>query len=133
MQTRIIDEADIDLQLDQSIRDLLVVAFPHASQTFAAARRWRGSVPLFSVVIHDHDVLCAHLAVVDRTIRAADQTLRVAGVALVAVAPACRGRRLIDGALAAAMHEAAARTFDCGFLFTHRPTNQIYARNGWLE
>ena len=133
MQTRIIDEEDIDPRLDQAIRDLLVLCFPHRREVFSAARRWRGNVPLYSVVVQDHDVLCANVAVVDRTIRVADRLLRVAGVALVAVAPAFRGRRLIDGALVAAMKEAAARKFDCGFLFTHRPTNRIYARNGWIE
>lgn len=133
MQTRVINEEDIDPRLDKAIRDLLVLSFPHRREVFSAARRWRGHVPLYSVIIQDHDVLCANLAVVDRTIRVGDETLRVAGVALVAVAPAFRGRRLIDGALAAAMKEAAARRFDCGFLFTHRPTNRIYARNGWIE
>jgi len=133
VQTLIVEEKDIDSGLDRDIRDLLVLCFPHVRDTFATARRWRGHVPLYSVILKDDDVLCAHVAVVDRAIQAGNQTVRVAGVALVCVTPCLRGRRLVDGALGASMKEAADRKFDCGLLFTHSPTNRIYARSGWIE
>ena len=133
MKTSIINETDVTPALDQSIRDLLAVAFPNIRDTFAITRRYLGHVPLYNVIIEDQDVLCAHIAVIDRTIRVGSRPLRVAGLALVAVAPAYRGRRLVDVALAAAMQEAARRDFDCGFLFTHSPTDRIYARNNWIQ
>ena len=133
MKIRIVDEKDIEPTLDQAIRDLLVVCFPHVREIYAVARRWRGNVPLYSVLLEDSDALCGHVAVVDRTIRVGSEPLRVAAIGNVAVKPACRGRRLVDGVLAAAMEEAGRRGFDCGFLFTHPPTDRIYARNGWIE
>ena len=133
METFVIDECDIDEHLDEAIRDTLILCFPHRTETFSRARRWRGNTPLFNVVVRDGEIVCGYLAVVDRTIQVGDKDVRVAAVGLVGVAPAFRRRRLIDSALAAAMKEALRRRFPFGLLFTHRPTNRIYARNGWLE
>jgi nodulation protein A len=133
MNAFVIDECDVDAEMDAAIRRTLSVCFPHRAETFAEGRRWRGNIPLFNSIIVADDAVCAHVAVVDRTIRAGLTDVRVAAVGMVAVAPACRGRRLVDGALSAAMAEAARRGFELGMLFTHSPTDGIYARNGWRE
>jgi predicted acetyltransferase len=133
METFVIDECDIDEHLDEAIRDTLVLCFPHRRETFSRARRWRGNTPLFNVVVRDGEIVCGYLAVVDRTIQVGPDKVRLAAVGLVGVAPVYRGKRLIDSALAAAMKEALRRRFPFGLLFTTRPTNRIYARNGWIE
>ncbi len=133
METFVIDECDIDEHLDEAIRDTLILCFPHRRETFSRARRWRGNTPLFNVVVQDGEIVCGYLAVVDRTIQVGPDKVRLAAVGLVGVAPVYRGKRLIDRALAATMKEALRRRFPFGLLFTHRPTNRIYARNGWLE
>lgn len=133
MKTYVVDERDVTPELDESIRMMLTLCFPHRKDTFAKERRWRGNEPLFNAIVEDGEIICGYVAVVDRTIRIGDTKARVAGVGMVAVVPLWRGRRLIDKALTAAMDEAAKRDFDFGFLFTHRPTNKIYERNGWLD
>jgi len=133
METLVIDECDVDRKLDEAIRTTLTLCYPHRRETFAKERRWRGNTPLLNAIVRDGEIVCGYAAVVDRTIRIGNTHLRVAGVGMVAVAPAFRGRRLIDGALSAAMKEALNRGFAFGLLFTHRPTNRIYARNGWIR
>ncbi len=133
METFVIDECDIDEHLDEAIRTTLTMCYPHRTETFSKARKWRGNTPVLNAIVREGDIVCGYVAVVDRTIRIGDKDVRVAGVGLVGVAPAFRGRRLIDSALAAAMKEALHRRFPFGLLFTHRPTNSIYARNGWIE
>jgi len=133
METFVIDECDIDEHLGEAIRDMLILCFPHRRETFSRACRWRGNTPLFNVVVRDGELVCSYLAVVDRTIQVGPDKVRLASVGLVGVAPVYRGKRLIDSALSAAMAEAQERKFHFGLLFTHRPTNSIYARNGWLE
>jgi nodulation protein A len=133
MKTYIIDESDVTPELDESIRMTLTLCFPHRKDTFSKERRWRGNEPLFNAIVEDGEIVCGYVAVVDRTIRIGNSNVRVAGVGMVAVAPLWRERRLIDNALAAAMDESKKRGFDFGFLFTHRPTNKIYERNGWLD
>ena len=133
MNTYIVDESDVTPKLDESIRMTLTLCFPHRKDTFVTERRWRGNEPLFNAIVEDGETVCGYVAVVDRTIRIGDRNVRVAGVGMVAVAPLWRGRRLIDNALTEAMEEAKKRSFDFGFLFTHRPTNKIYDRNGWID
>ncbi len=133
METFVIDECDIDEKLDEAIRIALALCYPHRRETFSKERRWRGNTPLLNAVVRDGEIVCGYVAVVDRTIRVGDKDVRAAGVGMVGVAPAFRGRKLIDSALSAAMAEAQERKFDFGLLFTHRPTNGIYARNGWIE
>lgn len=133
METFVIDECDIDEHLDEAIRTALALCYPHRRETFSKERRWRGNTPLLNAVVRDGEIVCGYVAVVDRTIRIGDKDVRAAGVGMVGVTPAFRGKRLIDSALSAAMAEAQERKFHFGLLFTHRPTNSIYLRNGWLE
>lgn len=133
MKTYIIDESNVTPELDESIKMTLTLCFPHRKDTFSKVRKWRGNTPLFNVIVEDTERVCGHVAVVDRTIRIANTKVRVAAVGMVAVAPLYRGRHLIDNALTAAMDEAKKRSFDFGFLFTHRPTKKIYERNNWID
>ena len=82
VQTFVIDECDIDEHLDEAIRDTLILCFPHRTETFSRARRWRCNTPLFNVVVRDGEIVCGHLAVVDRTIQIGSDKVRIAAVGL---------------------------------------------------
>ena len=133
MELRILKESQVTKSLDEEIRKNLVISFPHNKDIFSHSRKWRGNVPFYNIVLLDGDIVCAHVAVVDRTILAGTANVRVAGVANVFVMPGYRGKGLSDKVLIAAMAEAKKLDFDCGLLFTVENTTHIYTRNGWLK
>ena len=133
MELRILKESQVTQSLDEEIRKNLVISFPHNEDIFSHSRKWRGNVPFYNVVLLDGDIVCAHVAVVDRTILAGGTNLRVAGVANVFVLPGYRGKGLSDKILITAMAEAKKLEFDCGLLFTGENIKHIYTRNGWLR
>jgi len=81
----------------------------------------------------DAPIVAAHVAVVDRTIRVGDASVRAAGIAQVAALPPYRKTGLIDRVLARTIDEAMQRGFDMGLLFCREPVRRVYERNGWID
>ena len=131
MELRIVDEADMTASLDAAIREALCACFPKDRAAFSRTRAWHGIAPVFSETLEAGREVVAHAGVVDRTVRAGDRQVRVAGVQNVCVLPGHRGRGLFRRVMAAAMEQAAARGFDCGLLFCDRGIEKLYARLGW--
>jgi predicted N-acetyltransferase YhbS len=133
MNVRIVDENDVDDVLDAGIKSILIKCFPHNKEKFSKARKWRGNVALYNAVIEIDDVVCGHIAVVNRTIEVGGEPLRVAGVGNVCVLPEHQGTGISDAMLKTVMEEASKRQFELGFLFTTEAIKKVYARNGWIE
>lgn len=132
-QLRVFTECEINESLDASIRAGLVICFPHREVEFGQCRALGLNVPCYTAVMAEGDNAVGQVAVMDRTIRVGDETVRVAGVANVFVLPEYRGNGHVDKMLEVAMEEAKNRGFEFGFLFTHAPLDRIYARNGWVD
>ena len=132
MRIEVIDESAVTPDLDTAIRRTLVVCFPHSAGVFGQSRCWRGNRPLWSIVARA-GVVAAHVAVIDRTIRVGEETVRVAGVGNVCALPEYRKTGLIDKVLASAAQETRRRGFDLGLLFCREPVKEVYFRNGWIE
>ena len=133
MNLRILKEGQIDETLDTAIKQSLAKCFPDIEDIFLQTRAYRNNVPLYTVILQQKDIVCDHLAVVERTIAADNDKYRVAGVANVCVLPEYRNKGLSDKILQAATEEAQKYDFDFGLLFTNKKITYIYARNGWLE
>ena len=133
MNIRIVYENDVDDALDAAIKSILGECFPHNKDKFSKARRWRGNVALYNAVVEADDIVCGHIAVVDRTVTVGNEPLHVAAVANVSVLPEYRGTGLSDIMLKAVMAEAKRGPFDVGLLFTTELIKKVYARNGWIE
>jgi len=132
MDPRIVLEAEIDAALDQAIRDGLCRCFPDDCEVFSRTRAWHGSGPAWSVVVEGDDGrVIAHVGIVDRTITAGGQPVRVAGIQNVFVVPEGRGKGLCDLVMNAAMVEAGRRGFDVGLLYCVPNLEKVYARCGW--
>ena len=138
-QLRIVEETDVDPGLNDAIVDILAECFPHWRQVYGKQRKWRGNVPLFSLVLQDdggsgwNGRVYAHLCVVERRITVGGKELRIAGIANVGVLPEYRGKRHIGRLLRNAMKEAEKRNLDVGMLFAQEAVKKVYARNGWVE
>ncbi|MBN1816980.1 MAG: GNAT family N-acetyltransferase [Sedimentisphaerales bacterium] len=131
MEIRILDEQAVTPEMDAAIRKTLAACFPLNQDQFAKTRQWRGNIPLFSVVARDAGGIAAHAAVVDRTIRVGDTSLRIAGFGNVCALPEYRKTGLIDQVLKRAVEEARQRKFPVGLLFCRDYVRAVYERNGW--
>jgi predicted N-acetyltransferase YhbS len=131
VRLRVLKELEIDEALDAAIRQMLVSCFPRDKSVYSHTRVWHGSTPAFTVLIEKAGQVVAHLCLIDRVIRVADQQLRVAGVGNVCVLPDYRGKGLSGRILKAAMKYAGQAGFDWGLLFTSEGVKKVYARNGW--
>jgi predicted N-acetyltransferase YhbS len=132
MDIRIMPEHAITPTQDRAIRELLCACFPADAASFNRSRGWHASMPLYSILLDNNGILCAHVGVVDRTIRAGNEPVRVAGIQNVGVHPACRGQGLADRIMIAAMNEARTRGFDCGLLYCVPRLEKVYQRTGWI-
>lgn len=133
MQTRIVDESQIDEKLDAELRRGLSFAFPRYGERFDSCR-YIACEPAYRGIIQDGDAVVAQVAIIDRTVTVGGQSLRVAGVGLVYVLGEYRGQGHSGSALAAAMGEAKRRGYDFGMLFTGiEAVKRVYLANGWLE
>jgi GNAT superfamily N-acetyltransferase len=121
----------MDPATDGRIRDGLCACFPPDRPVFSRTRAWHGSAPSYSVLLEDGGRLVAHAGIVDRTVRVADASYRVAGVQNVFVLPPYRGRALSARVLTVAMEEAERRGMDCGLLFCVPALQGVYQRAGW--
>ena len=133
MNPQLLSESDIDAELDAEIRKLLCACFKKDEQIFSKTRHWNNCSPSFSLILRDGDRIAAHVAVIDRTISAGLEQIRVAGIGNVCTLPDYRGRNLSGRLLATAMSEAEKRRFDCGLLFCAPELKKVYTRNGWIE
>ncbi|MBN2455354.1 MAG: GNAT family N-acetyltransferase [Sedimentisphaerales bacterium] len=133
MKLQILKENQIDETLDTAIKQSLARCFPDIEDIFLQTRAYRNNVSLYTVILQQKDIVCAHLAVVERTITAGSDKYLVAGVANVCVLPEYRGKGFSDKILQAAAEEAKKYDFDFGLLFTNKKIKYIYARNGWRE
>jgi GNAT superfamily N-acetyltransferase len=131
MHLRVVDETQIDAQLDERIRQGLCVCFPPDVAVFRRTRHWHGVPPAFCVIAEAAEQVVAHAAVVDRTIRVGQRSVRVAGLQNVFVLPPYRGQGLSDRVVAIAMEESGRRGFEYGVLFCRTTLERVYARCGW--
>ena len=131
MGLRIVKESQISAELDETIRDGLCICFPKDRAVYSQTRDWHGSKPAWSVFIEDDDRIIAHTSIVDRTILAGCESVRVAGVENVYVLPEYRGKGFSGQVLEAAMAEAKRLDYDLGLLFCVSGIEKIYSRCGW--
>jgi len=131
MQTRVVDEKDVDAILDQRIREGLCISFPRDASVFSRNRAWHGSAPAWNVILEQDDRIIAHCGIVDRTIKVGNEFLHIAGVQNVYVMPTFRGKGFCDGVMNSAMGDAGRRGYDCGLLFCVPELEKVYARCGW--
>ena len=131
MNTRIVNEKDVTPELDQAVREGLCVCFPPDVPVFSHTRAWHGSGPAWSVIIEKEGVIEAHVGVIDRKIKAGDEPIHVAGIQNVFVIPKLRDTGLSKIIMDAAMAEADARGYDCGFLFCVPSLEPVYKASRW--
>lgn len=131
MKELIIEESEMPVEIDTSIRKGLCECFTPDAVFFAESRAWHGSSPAFTAVFLDGNAVVAHVGVVDRTISIDGRFLRVAGVQNVFVLPSQRGKQLCGQVMAAAMRESVRRGFDCGLLFCIPELEKVYTGAGW--
>lgn len=133
MQTRIVDETQIDEKLDAELRRGLTIAFPKYEQTFQR-HRYIACEPAYRVIIEDGEMVIAQVAIIDRTVTVGSEPLRVAGVGLVYVLPDYRKKGYSSPVLAASMEEAKRQGYDFGMLFTSVPKiSKVYLDHGWVQ
>ena len=131
LQLEIINEADITPGLDQILRDLLCHNFPQTKDCYVHTRAWNYCTPAWNVLLRDRSGrIIGHAALVDRTVRAGENDVRIIGPQNVFVIPEYRGRRLVKRILGAAM-EHAGEDYEVGLLCCRRPFEGIYERCGW--
>ena len=133
LRIRLVEDDRMDPELDAAIRRTLAECYPYHKAMFARTRHWRGHTAAYRVIAPNGALIAAHVAVVDRTTRVGEASVRVAGVAQVAALPAYRRTGLIDKVLARAVEEARQRGFDAGLLFCHEAVRGVYDRNGWID
>lgn len=132
MHMQVVEESELDARLDAAIREALCGCFPKDKEVFSKTRAWHGSGPLWSIVIEEDSQVTAHCGVVDRTIKAGNRQVHVAGIQNVFVRPSNRGKGLCKQVIRAAMAEASRRGYDCGLLFCEQVIEKIYSRSGWI-
>jgi GNAT superfamily N-acetyltransferase len=128
---QVIDETGISARLDAAIRDSLCRCFPDSHEVFSRTRAWHGSPPTWTVLVQEGETVIAHAGIADRTIRAGEQWLRVAGVQNVCVLPEFRGCGWMRSVMAVVAEEANQRGYDAGLLFCTLEVARRYQRLGW--
>lgn len=131
MNSRVIQEADIDAPLDARIRSGLCECFPPDREIYSQTRAWHGSHPDWTVLLQQADEIAAHAGVVERTIRVGEASFRVAGVQNVYVLPDYRGQGLCRQVMTVTMAEAKRRGLDFGLLFCTLDVSTIYSNLDW--
>ena len=127
----VIEECDMTQALDAAIREGLCACFPEDGATFSKTRKWHGSGPSWSVILESEDIIAAHAGVVDRTVKAGGELVRVAGIQNLFVRPEFRSRGLAKAVMERAMSEAGRRGFECGLLFCVPELAKLYSDCGW--
>jgi len=131
MKLRILKEEAIDGALNKKILGCLQKAFPDGVLNFKESRYWHGSVPAWTVLLEEENSIIAHVGIVERSITAGKETIRIAGLQNVCVAPEHRGKNLSNMVVKASMDEAMRLNIDFGLLFCIKQIEKIYACGGW--
>jgi GNAT superfamily N-acetyltransferase len=129
----VVNEQDISVELDRSIRNTLVVCFP-ADRDYYSKQSWWYCIPIYRVLARDSkDVIVAHAAVVRRDVVVGESslTVRVAGIQSFCILPNYRGTGLSDTMMSVVMQEAKRRSFNAGLLFCLPQLEPVYGRMGW--
>ena len=130
MDSRIIDEQQIDESLAAALCKSLCECFPKDTEIFSKLTYWR-SVPSYRVVFEDEGRVVSHIAVIDRTIAAGREQVRVAGIQSVFVLPQNRGGDLSEKMFSLVFEEARRRKFDFSLLFCAVALEKLYRRFGY--
>lgn len=131
LQLQVVEEADTTAGLGAAIREGLCACFPEDRTVFSRTREWHGSGPSWSVIIEMEGLMAAHVGVVDRTVKAGGELVRVAGIQNLFVRPQFRSRGLAKAVVERAMEEAARRAFECGLLFCVPELAKLYSDCRW--
>jgi GNAT superfamily N-acetyltransferase len=129
----IVNEEDISPQLDEAIREMLVVCFP-ADRQYFQRQRWWHCVPIYRALgRNDEGSIGAHTAVVERIVIVgpALSKVRVVGIQSFCVLQDYRHTGLSNKMMSVAMEEAGRRGFDAGLLFCQKPLEKVYGQMGW--
>lgn len=128
---QIVPQAAVSTDLEQSIRTLLVAAFPAHADFFAQAS-WRGSVPEFRLVGLDRQgQVRAHLGCGRRAARVGAVPVSLLGIGAVAVHPQVQGQGVGRALFAALRQQAVAQRWaDFGLLECREPVAGFYRRAG---
>ena len=128
---RVVGQEELAGELGQAIREALCICFPADRAIFSKTLAWHGSAPAWGVIIEEYGRVVAHVGVVDRTLMAADEQVRVAGIQNVFVIPEHRGKGLGQQVMIRAMQEAGRLRFDGGLLFCIPAIAKVYTPCGW--
>lgn len=131
MMAIILKEAEMDAQTDEAIRRSLCRCFPVDIAVFSMTRKWHGTGPEWTAMVRADNKVIAHAGFVDRTIRANDELVKIAGVQNVFVLPEHRGKGLCDCVMNAGMSYAREQGFDMGLLFCKPEIFHVYEHCGW--
>jgi predicted GNAT family N-acyltransferase len=132
-KVRILNESNITPELDSSIKESLIICYPHRTEQFSHCRWLNNNTPDFTTILEHNGKVVAHIATIERMITVGVAPVRVAAVGNVGVIPEHRGKRLCGMAIKAAMAEAKFRRYDAGLLFCQKHVARVYAHNGWIE
>lgn len=129
---KIIFEDNFPLQLDAQIREQLTVAFPHSADYFKDNRGWKGTFPLWNVVVfNEADKPVGYIGVIERTITVGRENFKIFGLQNVYVIEEYRGCGLAQKMLVEIEREALKRSLDFGLLFCRPHVESLYLRAGW--
>ncbi len=129
---KVIPEEDFPLQLDGQIKEQLTVAFPHSANYLKDNRGWKGTFPLWNVVVFDvDDKPLGYIGVIERTITIEQENFKIFGLQNVYVIEEYRGYGLAQKMLVKIEKEALKRSLDFGLLFCRPHVEPLYLRAGW--
>lgn len=136
LQYSIVNNEDVTPELDQAIRDGLVVCFPHNAEPYSKKRAWH-SDPAWIVVARDSDgTVAGYMAAVERTVLVGPDTVpvRIAGLQGVFARPEWRKSGLTGHLMDIWFEEARKRGIEAGLLFClHILDDKLYGKFGWTK
>ena len=125
----VLSEKNIDEKLDQAMREVLAESYN--TDFLDKGRIFNGNIPIYTVILLDNDIICAHAAVIDARIVIEGNDFRVAGLGYLCVTKQYRGQNLGRQIADICMQEADKDKFDFGLLFTTGTLPKIYSPLGW--
>ncbi len=128
---RVVTEESLTAAEDAAIRVALCRCFPPDREIFSKTRAWHGTLPTWTVIVQQEELVIAHAGIVEREILVGQERVRAAGVQNVLVVPEHRKSDLFRQIMSVAMAEALRRQLDLGILFCTADLARIYAWLGW--
>jgi predicted N-acetyltransferase YhbS len=129
----IIDEKNMTSSEDRKIRELLCQCFPDDLSFFSVCRHWNNCLSEYSLVYRNADQILGHVAIVTRTIRWGDQSMRMAGIQSLAVDVSMRKSGVSQELMTQCMDESKRRGYELGLLFCLPKLEAFYSRLGWSK